>query len=444
MEKIMKILKYILVVSLLALPFSGFSANLICSNPTTSIYFINGITNSTKDARNSLKRIKTAYKGSFSSQYPRQSFEFKLAYNISRHYDADVRETVQQKLEERNLLGRSRNSEEYQPWQLVDLYRNSPEYFKNNVPSEFQFLGEIIDTEIKNRCSPPSGPPDRVVTLNDHLAKYRADLAHGKRIILIPHSQGNLFANSALRELRGKYADNIGMIGVASTVAILYPNTFYVTAKDDSVINYMRTGEFHFFYTGKIGKFSVLPGNVDNKHATHWRDILKHAFYKSYFFHRLKSRKIIDEHMDYYLKTLKFPIITNNTGALMATLTWESASSDVDLHVKEASGTNVYYGNKVGVNGYLDKDVTSGKGPEHYFASCSSPIEGEYLIQAKYYSGTGSEKATIQVDTERGNSYSVTKTFTSSSSSSNPVKFMTVKVEPDPANTGKYIYKISE
>ena len=54
--------------------------------------------------------------------------------------------------------------------------------------------------------------------------------------------------------------------------------------------------------------------------------------------------------------------------AVSFTLAWNGPSSNLDLHVFEPSGTEVYNSNKIGTSGSLDVTDASGYGPENYFA----------------------------------------------------------------------------
>jgi hypothetical protein len=56
------------------------------------------------------------------------------------------------------------------------------------------------------------------------------------------------------------------------------------------------------------------------------------------------------------------------SSALTFKLTWDQPTSDLDLHVVEPSGLEVYYGQMTGDFGALDVDDVDGYGPEHYMA----------------------------------------------------------------------------
>jgi len=85
---------------------------------------------------------------------------------------------------------------------------------------------------------------------------------------------------------------------------------------------------------------------------------------------------------------------------LVVWLSWDTDKTDIDLHVLEPSGNEVYYSNKHSViGGHLSKDFTQGYGPEVYLLK--EPPAGTYRVRAKYYAShqesslTGATSAVI-------------------------------------------------
>ncbi|MGH9364613.1 MAG: CARDB domain-containing protein [Thermoanaerobaculia bacterium] len=74
---------------------------------------------------------------------------------------------------------------------------------------------------------------------------------------------------------------------------------------------------------------------------------------------------------------------------ISVTLTWNLASSDVDLYVTQPDGETSWYQNKTtSIGGRLDVDNTSGFGPENYFLSSEKGdrvLAGVYTIRVHYY-----------------------------------------------------------
>jgi uncharacterized protein YfaP (DUF2135 family) len=78
-------------------------------------------------------------------------------------------------------------------------------------------------------------------------------------------------------------------------------------------------------------------------------------------------------------------------------MSWDSDSTDLDLHVISPDGEHTYYGQKSAKNGgSLDVDVTTGYGPEIY--SSPAPLSGRYLVYANYYgSGNDSDITVVNI-----------------------------------------------
>lgn len=70
---------------------------------------------------------------------------------------------------------------------------------------------------------------------------------------------------------------------------------------------------------------------------------------------------------------------------LVVWMGWDTDNTDIDLHVVEPSGNEVFYSNpRSRIGGHLSKDMTQGYGPEVYLLK-THPV-GRYAVKAKYYS----------------------------------------------------------
>lgn len=80
---------------------------------------------------------------------------------------------------------------------------------------------------------------------------------------------------------------------------------------------------------------------------------------------------------------------------LRVVLSWDSAGTDLDLHVLTPDGGHAWYGNRVLKDGgALDVDVTTGYGPEIF--SSAAPVKGNYHVYVNYY-GSGQNTAVLTV-----------------------------------------------
>jgi uncharacterized protein YfaP (DUF2135 family) len=76
-------------------------------------------------------------------------------------------------------------------------------------------------------------------------------------------------------------------------------------------------------------------------------------------------------------------------------LSWDSAATDLDLHVVTPEGGHAWYGKPVPRDGTaIDVDVTTGFGPEIF--SSTTPVKGSYQVYVNYY-GSGEPSAAITV-----------------------------------------------
>ena len=80
---------------------------------------------------------------------------------------------------------------------------------------------------------------------------------------------------------------------------------------------------------------------------------------------------------------------------LRVVLSWDSAGTDLDMHVVTPDGGHAWYGNRVLKDGgALDVDVTTGYGPEIF--SSAAPVKGNYHVYVNYY-GSGENTAMLTV-----------------------------------------------
>jgi tetratricopeptide (TPR) repeat protein len=109
---------------------------------------------------------------------------------------------------------------------------------------------------------------------------------------------------------------------------------------------------------------------------------------------------------------------------LRVVLAWDADNTDVDLHVVDPNGEEVYYGHRVSYQGgAITRDATGGYGPEEFALKVAKP--GKYRVEANFFghrqqvltTGTGlmlwlasgygtpaqqDRRVTIRVKSERG------------------------------------------
>ncbi|MDR2701467.1 MAG: DUF2135 domain-containing protein [Spirochaetaceae bacterium] len=85
-------------------------------------------------------------------------------------------------------------------------------------------------------------------------------------------------------------------------------------------------------------------------------------------------------------------VINGGKGDVIVTLSWDNLA-DVDLHVKDPSGEEIYYSHKTSRSGgELDFDNREGYGPEHIYWPTGAAPDGTYEVYVNFY-GPGSSSA---------------------------------------------------
>jgi hypothetical protein len=86
------------------------------------------------------------------------------------------------------------------------------------------------------------------------------------------------------------------------------------------------------------------------------------------------------------------------TGDVSFRIYWEPKIHDVDLHVMDPNGHEIWYSSKnCPCEGELDVDDTKKGGPENIFWPKAKAPEGEYLYWVKYYQGVDPKNITIEI-----------------------------------------------
>ncbi len=299
----------------LCVVFTLFSSNSLFAGTCdqekiTDVYYGNGVSliddMAWDDAFNNLLLIQDDYK----KKYPDEKFVFSLSFNRSRSVFLDILEVFNQKFQETGNLTTQ---------QVLDLIKLDKDEIATLI-EELCILTEqgecyvgtvAVDAGIdavveylKNKAASDEFYDWMTEDQDRHLDQYLYDLSTGRRVIVIAHSQGNLFANYAVEKavarIGDRYKENIGIVGVASPADKTIFDNEYVTAEDDRVINTLR----HYYP-------DVLKGNVNNDRFfgpfDRSCDPTNHFFDSSYFAEGLKSREGIDDIFGNLLKDLKFP-----------------------------------------------------------------------------------------------------------------------------------------
>lgn len=259
-------------------------------------------------------------------------------------------------------------------------------------------------------------------TLNNMLLRINADINQGSKVLLVAHSQGNLWANSTISLVNNTTARAaLAQVGVAVPDSRLEKSSVaHITLTEDFAI---RPIPF------------ALPANVTNGYS--FLNILSRTLGHNYGSAYMDSGSPSESRILHAVKN-SFSALTavaspSGQGPFTVTLTW-GAQPDVDLHVFEPNGTHVYYTARIGTAGYLDVDDVTSFGPEHYFSDCSRILTGEYRVGVNYYHGATPEVATvfIQAGTASFSRQINLPTSLGASGNANPVPVARVIVQRNP------------
>jgi len=412
----------------------------LCVPRGYAVVFFNGVFNSFLQAG----KAKEIVKSSIGSTYGPSSEPviYRLAYNTSGSQSGspnweDLAETYQQRANAIDPTGNLAKHVEIL-WELL----NGRQSFINRIIliySGSQSLLQSLASDIRAKAVGALGyltsnPP----TAADYARSDNQldDLAaQGQKILLVAHSQGNLFLNHA-------YEHIVGTVGARSIAAVhVAPASTsthgpYFLSSSDHVINQLLS----------LGGGTVLSPNITM--PDYDDDWSGHQFKPTYMNSSKPARSLIVSGMRTSLSSLVAPTVAGNVGAFTVTLTWDGPG-DVDLHVVEPSGgSHVYYASRLGIDGSLDKDNIVANGPEHYYSTCDSSVlqPGIYSIGLNNFHGATGRTATVQVSStlsgfNRSKQLGVGPERGSSGDSS-PLPVFNLTVTKDP-NTGKFSYAVN-
>lgn len=337
----------------------------ICDSKETAIFFGNGVITTEKKAFEANTKIQRRLE----AELPQEEFmalEYKLAYNETYGLPLDLLESTIQVL--------TGNVSRF--WQILAELEPMPDWFADT----FLLLSTTFDKSALLTTD----------SLKEHVALYRAKIAEGKKVILVAHSQGNLFGNLAYSLLSPSEQQSFGMVSVANVDNnVLGTGGPYTTLYNDKVI-------LALLAPGALLLNKPMPTNTEPPSDS--VDILYHSFINAYMVdNSISSNRIIND-VIVMLGTLTEPWATDEPGIITVRLTWKN-EPDMDLHVLEPNGMHVYYENAEGHSGTLDRDDRTAPGIEHYVVpTCETLEKGVYHIGLDYFKGEGPETGTVLVE----------------------------------------------
>lgn len=199
-----------LVVAGLLVSSSGFAQTPSCPDLRGRPFFVNGIDNSRRKATDS----KDVLQNELEVALGRGCIQVELAYNQNEPYFLDIYEAAEQlKIDNPTF------------WLLWNFLAPVNIPFSDLI---FQTMLDLVQGSYVNNEN-----------LEEHLKAYRTLINQGLKVVLVGHSQGNLYANAGYRvlkeELGARVDSKIAVISVATPASFVEGNGPYTTLEEDRI-----------------------------------------------------------------------------------------------------------------------------------------------------------------------------------------------------------------
>jgi hypothetical protein len=363
------------LVCVMQITTPAYAEQLFCSTPAetspfkTVIVYGNGILNTQRDANDSLTVIQRKLR----SKLPAEKFatlDFKLAYNQSVGIFTDMRETWRQKTESDNFDSLF--------WRMTSGLTTIPVTLQNDYKKRLASLDAW-------------GPLEKF-DITIHLNLYRELIRDGKKVVVVAHSQGNLFANKAYDILySGNDAlttNSFGIVAVATPASFVGGNGFHTTLETDHIIATVKNESSDSDRNLAL----PLPWNVQNS-PTGW-DLEGHAFVGEYLLDgSLSESKIIGDILYTNNRLEKY---TPSANAITISII-SKAMVGMNFSIMGPLNTGVRELTPIGVSAWVELADQTGCKIEIHTVPYSKLTEGFYLVELAYTSWQTSSKVMLEV-----------------------------------------------
>lgn len=362
----------------------------LCTARGYTVGFFNGVWNDEAGAINGMQALKSVLGDTFKDEPVKyESFYNHTGSTAGATFMQDIAEVFIQRAREIDASGTLEARWELL-WEAVfDSDRSSWQRLVDSISNAGSVLSALYSDIVSKSAAGWSlllSNPPTAVNSATHRSRLDTLALEGQKMLLVAHSQGNLFVNPAYDYVVTKTeASAVAAYHIAPASSTLRgPHRL---ADIDLVINALR-----------VQGISTIP-DINLTLPVRLRgDASGHQLVATYLDGTRPGRGIIKTDMESKLNGLVTPAADASSGFFTVTLTWDG-SGDVDLHVFEPNGSHVYYRAMSGSTGFLDVDNTVANGPEHYFASCDSARvqEGSYRVGINNYALATGRTATLQV-----------------------------------------------
>ena len=372
----------LLLFSSVAYPYTS-----VCPTGGISVGFFNGVNNTRIAANINLQEIIKLHGTTYPSPGGQsQQVRYELYYNETHGIISNVQETIIQQFRELVQIMYAQLRDPLEAfWESRWLERRgiAAQTGKPDPGHRIPPLYDITPADMNAAIGELHEKSALLANYQDHRNLIDATFARGDKLVLVAHSQGNLFMNQAY-----DYAAQKGGAKAVKAVHIAPASTRlngeYTLANTDLIIKAMpSTPQSNL----------IMPISLDDPSG--------HALIATYLDPSRPAYAMIRSQLGNALDTVQFPY---PNGVFTVTTTWHGYGN-VDLHVHEPGGADVHADAPVGQSGTVNTATSRGEGLEHYVTSCNpdQAAPGTYDIGINHVVGTSGLTATIQVATpERG------------------------------------------
>jgi hypothetical protein len=326
------------------------------------IIHINGIQTTRAEAIDNMKQLRARY----GPTYAGQPITYDYAYNNKSGFFASLAEVYFQK-----------DVESDPTLSLAVAYAILGDTSKIVDPTLQAQIQETYVASVAGN-STAAAVVGKVQTISD---KVNAYLSAGNAVVLVPHSQGCLYANSVFQKITGGTSPN-GQLKVAAvaspadSVSGDPKNSSYVTAKEDLVINVTLRAKG--FFSG----WTVLPWTVEAlSNGQALPDGLGHSFIQLYLSNEFAAWPKIKQIIDTAMGALQ------PSGQALVSSIWDPTYSGMDFHML-VNGMDI-----IGLGG-TDQNLSQGNGWANYCIPLNTASQTTYT-PVVYNRGALSQAVTI-------------------------------------------------
>ncbi len=368
-------IKFILFFVLFLAPFPGFAHS--CAGAGTVIFFANGMFNSLVDASRSLESLKKNVQETLPRSADGTDLLFDLSFKEARGVLEDLTRVYYDK--------------------AVDSGENLILWLSSLKPPPTWFI-EAMRRDIKEFLHADKQ------TLRDRkkfFEQYSSYMLHGYNVIAVSHSQGNFYANQAMRELAGFTDSSLtGSLKDKQEQNAFFPNFYEIFANVqvatpvDATINDSPWSTFPDDWVIQVVRNTVgaLPANLQTsgREGKPDTDFLGHNFIRAYMNTKESREKILSDIAHSY-QSLRYPI-----GYFQDAVFFEVAQSiartsqEEDDHEKSVPILDFYYSNS-DVEGQSERWLTPDFVLHQSYASCMALQPGVVEINLSVISSEPSE-----------------------------------------------------